>query len=303
MQNVMMIMKKKSFSKCFISAPAGLNIDALISLLESKGVLAFDAYMVWHDDIPSSVEEEIENSDFLVAAFSPNMPNANVLYEIGFARGAKKPIFLVVQDEGTIPRFLKDTVYVRASLDNRQLISFYMDKFLSKYKKGVKKRIARSKESRARKLDRSYLEEQLRSIREQGTEMDFLSFVRDLFRSQGFVVDTSHEISEKGADMSIWVDSLESSFGNPILVEFKMGNLSEPLLERAEAQMRRYLDKTNVRSGLLIYFDRRRHRFNRSKLRVPLVIRLDIYDLVEKLAKHPIDRVLLHERNRVAHGG
>lgn len=298
-----MIMKKKSFSKCFISAPASLNIDALISSLESKGILAFDAYAIGHDaDFPPSVEEEIKDSDFLVAVFSPNTPNANVLYEIGFARGAKKPIFLVVQDEGAIPRFLKDTVYVRASLDDRQLISFYLDQFLSKHKKGVKKRIPRLKKP-SMGLDRSYLEEQLKGIREKGTEMELLHLVRDLFRSQGFVVDTSHGTGDKGADMSIWVDSLESSFGNPILIEIRMGRLSERVLERIEAQMRHYLSRTNARSGLLIYFDRQGRRFNRSKLQLPLVIRLNMYDLVEKLAEHPIDRVLLRERNLVAHGG
>ena len=295
-------MKKKSFRKCFIAAPAGLNVDTLISLLESKGIIAFDAYTMWRDKIPPSVEEEIEDSDFLVAVFSPKTPNANVLYEIGFARGAKKPIFLVVQDEGAIPKFLKDAVYFRASLDDRQLISFYLDQFLSKYKKVVRERIPRLRKA-SMKIERAYLEERLKDIKEQGTEMDFLLLVEDLFRSQGFVVDTSHGMEEKGADISIWADSLESSFGNPILIELKMGNLSETFLERAEAQMRRYLSKTNTRSGLLIYFDRKGRHFNRSKLQLPLVIRLDIYDLIQRLAEHSIDRVLLHERNRVAHGG
>jgi nucleoside 2-deoxyribosyltransferase len=299
---VMTSKAKMPLSRCFISASADVNTQVLISLLKSKGVCSIDAYTVSRHHISPSVEDEIESSDFLLAVFSPKTPNPNVLYEIGFAKGAKKPIFLIVQDEGAIPQFLTETVYVRSSLGDRQLISFYLDQFLSKQEESVKKVTLWTKKP-SLKLDKANLEKQLESIREQGAWMTFLQLVKDLFESQGFIVDASNSMMDKGADMSIWVDSLESSFGNPILVELKMGNLSERVLKTAEEQMRSYLNKTNARSGLLIYFDRRGRRFCQSKLQLPLVIRLSISDLIEKSAERPIDRVLLRERNRVAHGG
>jgi hypothetical protein len=294
--------KRIPISKCFISASADVNTQALISLLKSKGIHSIDVYTVSRHHISPSVEEEIESSDFLLAVFSPRIPNPNVLYEIGFAKGAKKPIFLIVQDEGAIPQFLTETVYVRSSLDDRGLISFYLDQFLSKRKESGKK-VTRWTKRPSLRPDRANLEKRLEIIREQGTGRAFLQLVKDLFESQGFVVDASDSMIDTGVDMSIWVDSLDSSFGNPILVELKMGNLSEPALERAEEQMRSYLHKTNARSGLLIYFDRRGRRFHQSKLQTPLVLRLSISDLIEKSAERPVDRVLLRERNRVAHGG
>jgi hypothetical protein len=270
-------------------------------MLRSKDIHASDAYTVGSDQVSRSIEKEIESSDFLVAVFCTDAPNANVLYEIGFARGAKKPLFLVMEGLEAIPKFLQDEVYVRASLDNQDLISFYMDQFLSKYRRSVKKQSPRPKKA-SMKLDRSCLEEKLRHIGEHGTEMAFIVLVKELFSSEGFVVDTSDGTRDKGVDMSTWIDSLEPTFGNPILIELKAGDLSEQILERTEERMRRYLSKTNSPSGLLIYFDRQGHTFNRSKLRTPMVIRIDIRDLIEKLDRNPIDRVLLQERNFVAHG-
>lgn len=297
-----MYMKKKSFNRCFVSVPVGSSTKPLLSLLRDKGILANDAYTLWKDNYALSVEEEIRNSDFLIAVFSPIMKNPNVLYEIGFARGAKKPIFLIVQREGQIPSFLMDTVYIRASLDDQQLVSSYLDKFLSKHKKHWKKPGPRLQKP-LMKQDIASLKERLKNIEESGSGSDFLQFVGDLLRSQGVLVETSFGVEEKGADMSIWVDSLESSFGNPILIEFKMGNLSEPNMKMAENQMKRYLSKVNIRSGLLIYFDRKGRHFKQSTLGAPLVIRLDVRDFVEKLADHSIDSILYRERNLMAHGG
>lgn len=293
---------KKSLSKCFIAAPANLNINALLSLLADKGISAFDAYTLWNNDIPPSIEDQIKNSDFLFAILSTDVSNANLFYEIGIARGSNKPIFLISQDAKSIPIFLKNGLYVITSLDNLQLISFYIDQFLSEYKKIAKKKITSTK-SPFSKLDISQFKKRLRNIRLHGTYMEFQYFVQDLFLSQKFVVDASHAMKDKGADISIWVNSLESSFGNPILVELKMGNLSESILNTAERQMQNYLTKTNTRSGLIIYLDRKGNRFNRSKLRLPLVIRLDVFDLIEKIEKLPLDSVLLHERNLIAHTG
>lgn len=301
-QNVVMYMKSKSFDRCFISVPVGSNTKPLLSLLSDKGILANDAYTLWKDNYALSVEEEIRNSDFLIAVFSPIMENLNVLYEIGFARGAKKPIFLIVQGEGQIPDFLMDAVYIRASLDDQHLVSFYLDKFLSKHKKRRKKPVPRLQKP-LMKQNIASLKKRLKNIRESGSGSDFHQFVGDLIRSQGVLVETSFGVEEKGADMSIWVDSLESSFGNPILIEFKMGNLSERNMKMAENQMKQYLSKANIRSGLLIYLDRNGRHFKQSTLGTPLVIRLDIRDFVDKLADNSIDSILYRERNLMAHGG
>lgn len=295
-------MVKTFLRSCFISTPVGLNTQPLLLLLRDKGIIAYDTYTPGHDNIVSSTEEKIKKSDFLIAFLTSNLNN-NVLYEIGYARGAKKPIFLIVQSDVSIPSFLMDTVYVRASLEKLDLISMYLDKFLSRKKRQKtykRKEIPKSKQSTL--YSKSSLEERLQEIIDNGTTEDFLLFVKDFFEYQGNLVDVSSGIEDKGVDMSIWINSLEVILGNPILVELKMGNLSENVLKLAESQMKHNLLKGNLRTGLIIYLDRKERNFQSSKLIDPLVMRFDIRDLVRKLATdYPIDRILYEERNKIAH--
>ena len=132
--------------------------------------------------------------------------------------------------------------------------------------------------------------------------IEFSHFLEEFFENQGFVVESSN-VPDIAADMSIWIDSLEQTLGNPILVEAKCGKLSETLLEQSERQLRGALRKSNLRSGMLIYLDSSRKHFRPSKFALPLVIRFEISDLIEKITKEPLDCVLLNERNKIAHGG
>ena len=65
-----------------------------------------------------------------------------------------------------------------------------------------------------------------------------------------------------GVDMALWLDEVESSLGNPLLVEVKLGRLTESKIAQAEDQLRSYIVKTHARAGLLVYLDRQGHRFD-----------------------------------------
>ena len=237
----------------------------------------------------------------MVAVITLKTPNSNIFYEVGLARGLGKPVFLIIQDEGTLPIYLKDMVYVKASVKDLEPIAFNLDQFLLQYGKQKKTRVTRLKRPKAMP-NIEYLKKDLGKLTKQGTEIEFLSLVTNLLKSENVILNLSHGIEEKGADLSLWIDSLELSLGNPLLVDLKIGDLSESILEKTEEQLRHFLEKTNARVGLLIYFDRKNHHFNRSKFMEPLVIRFEIRNLIEELTKSPIDRVIISERNRIVHG-
>jgi GTP cyclohydrolase II len=132
---------------------------------------------------------------------------------------------------------------------------------------------------------------------------ELTTFLVNLLKTEGAVVSQQHGDRDKGVDMALWIDSLESSLGNPILVEIKMSCLTEDQLKIAEDQLRRYLTTTNSRSGLLLYLDREKKRFRRATLGMPLIIRLDIRDLINELRTKTLSRVLLSERNAMVHQG
>lgn len=295
--------RQKKLKRCFISASADLDIKPLLRFLRQKRIDAYDAFSIsYADTMMPLVEKEISNSDFMIAVVSLKASSPNVFYEIGFARAAKKPIFLIIQDEGLVPTLLKDLAYVRAAVNDLEVIDYVLAKFLSKHKHRIKRR-PKIVEFPKAKPHLKPLESDFESLLRQGTEMDIISHVANLLKSEGVVLNLSQGPKDKGSDMSLWIDSLESSLGNPILVEVKTGRLSDSALARAEHQLRRSIQNTNASAGLLVYADRRGRHFKPSKFKLPLVIRLDLRDLVEKLSEHPIDYILLSERNRIAHSG
>ena len=295
--------RKRELKRCFVSASADLDIKPLLELLKEKGIEAHDAFSIsYTHTVQPFLEKEINNSDFLVAVLSLKSPRPNVYYEIGFARAARKPIFVIIQDEGLVPTLLRDFVYVRAAVTDLKAIDYVLSQFLSKHKYPTRRRprlVASPKTKPNLKISESDLQGMLR----QGMDLDIISLVADLLRSEGVVLSLSHGPRDKGSDISLWVNSLESTIGNPILVEVKTGNLSDSTLERAERQLRESIQRTNASAGLLVYADRRGRRFKPSKLNLPLVIRLELRDLIDGVSKYPIDYILLSERNRIAHSG
>jgi hypothetical protein len=299
--------RKKNLKKCFIVASSGLNIQPLKNLLKGRNIEVYDIIStpLTGISISSLVKKMINNSDFVIAIISLKDPRPNVFFELGLAYGAKKPVFLIIQDEGFIPMDIKDMVYIRTSIDNLEIISSTLDQFLSKHEYPIKKykfRIARTRIERQPKEKSSveFLQRDLENIAKQGNVIEFESFLANLLKTEG-VLTQSREV--KGADMALWIDDLESSLGNPILVEVKMGKISESSLLQAEEQLRNYLLKTNTRAGLLIYLDREEKHFKRSKFRIPLIIRLEAHELISELSDRSLALIILSERNQMAHFG
>lgn len=300
-------MEKRRFTKCFISAPVDVNTSAIMDLLRSKGVSVSDFYSLGVVSDSTSVESEISKADFVVAILTSYSSNQNVFYELGLAKGFKKPIFLIVTDESSIPYFLKENVYLKANLTDSSILSFHLDQFLLKQKSLSRKWVDTQTPYHKRPplQNKKYflqLESKLASLIAECSGIEFSNFLEDFLRNQGFVVESSQG-PKLGADMSIWVDSLEKTLGNPILIETKCGKLSERRLELSEMQLREILNKSNLRSGILVYLDKDSRQFQPSKFTIPLVIRFEISDLIRKLTKEPLDCVLLKERNKIAHGG
>jgi len=292
---------RKELRSCYISASANLNIRPLMDLLRNKGIDSFDAFSAPHmDRVLPSVEKEIRNSDFLIAVVNLGAPKPNVFYEIGFARAVKKPIFLIVEGVSMIPTLFKDLVYVKAKVDDVSAINYVLSQFLAQQKYSVRRGLKTIEPPKA-KPDIKFERRDLEGIVKQGREVDLANFVAKLLKSKGVILDRSFGVREEGSDMSLWIDSLEYSIGNPILVEIKIGNLSNTSLAKTEEQLRKYIKTSNASAGLIIYADRRGKLFRPSRFKLPLVIRLSFEELIDRLAKQPIDRIILSERNRIAH--
>ena len=103
-----------SKNRAFITAPwnpASGRVREIIA-----GVLReFDIEVVPDWDVPGSFDffSAIQSSDLVVADISGQKPNPNVMYELGFAHGLRKPTLLLVsQESGRAPSDLAGILYL-----------------------------------------------------------------------------------------------------------------------------------------------------------------------------------------------
>lgn len=304
--------KQTALKSCFIVASIAVNIETLRSALANRGIQVRDALSLpsGPGSILGAIESAIRGADFICAIIVPQM-SPNVLFEIGLAYGARKPLFLIVDKGADLPANLKDIFYVRASPSDAKAIEFNLNHFLEHQARGVSRKypeIFRDSQG-GPYIPSSSLKGMLRATleslqRSEGAEaaLALESLVADLFAEASAVVAQERYHPDAGADMAVWLDDIESSLGNPLLVEVKSGRLSQRRLEQAELQLRRYLTQTNAQAGLLVYFDQAGQRFPSSSSMWPLVVRFDVRDLADIISRGELVATLLKERNKAAHG-
>ena len=298
-------MSREKPATCFISAAADANIQSIKTILEERGIKCFDTKDVpWVSSgtLSSLFKDEIEKSDFVIGVLSLKFLNPNVVFEIGYAEGVKKPIFLIIEDEGLIPTDIKDMMYVRTSAINFDKIQFALDEFLSRYKY-KKRQISLKKDviRRSKNLE-NYIIDIENSMIQQYRGISIENIFSSIFLEDKLILIKDSSI-DRDVDLAIWIDELEASFSNPILVEFKQTNLSDSTLNNAEIQLKNYLIKTNTRLGLLIYLDLQGKIYESSKYDLPLVLRFEARDLLKKLTKKNLAEIIISERNRLVHQG
>ena len=150
---------------------------------------------------------------------------------------------------------------------------------------------------------RNYIVE-LEQLRQSGYERETERLVEDMFNYIGIMYKESPEIEEGfRPNFSVWLDSLEGIFGNPVIIELKLGNLSEHKLYSAEEKLYSYLLKSNANAGILLYLDRKGRRFLSKRFIHPNIIRMDISDLIRDLNELTLEEILLRERNKILHLG
>jgi hypothetical protein len=293
--------KEKSFKSCYVIAPFSKDTYDLIDLLKRHGIQTNGILSFSDSDISLSntIEEGIRKVDF-VCAFIPPKASPTIFYEVGIARGAKKPIFMIIEEKSLPDMYLHDMVYVRASIKDQNAIEFALDQFLAKYRQ-ISKRIPLNKEVRSEKLEIKPFQDSLELISKENNPFEIESFVADLFKYLKDVTIVERQELDKGIDMALWVDNLEPYFGNPILVEVKSRVRSKSLLMKAEDQLRNYLEKTNASLGLLIYLGNDIKKMKNQKIRQPLVIWLELHELVSMLSKNSLAEIIMAKRNEMIH--
>ena len=296
--------------KCFISASFETETDNIKSVLAENGVDVFDLYdFSIGESIQQILKRKLRQSDF--AIFILTEENKNVLYEMGVCEGLGKQHFIFLDKKLTIPFYLTNKLFIHSDLNDRVFLKNSIEKILQDVSKKRLKTSRTTTEKKNQKEDKynrdikdnleSYLP-QIQRLREIGTGQEMETIVEDIFKTLKLNYVDNTTARDKGVDFALWNDELGRIIGNPIIVEVKYGNLSNNIFENAEQQIKRYIEKSDAKIALLLYLDKggKRHKI-KSSLR-PLFISYDLEDFTKELINSSFERIVLNQRNKIAHG-
>jgi hypothetical protein len=103
-------------------------------------------------------------------------------------------------------------------------------------------------------------------------------------------------------DLAVWLDELDVSVGNPLLIEVKGRLISPDEAAGTRSQLLHTLQQTGARSALVLFLDDPEDAARVTDLSLPNVLFLGIYDLLHRLQRRGFGEVIRDLRNRVAHG-
>jgi hypothetical protein len=293
------------FTTCYIAAPRGTDTIALRSVLEDRGVIWSDAFSLEPSGptLLDSIERAILEADFVCVAIPVGEPTATVYFETGLAFAHRRPLLLLIEPEANVPLDLQGLVAVRVHLDDPRVLELPLDLFLQNAQDRLV-RLNGYRRPRVTPIDVAEVRLALQELRGSDTNGGprFEQLVARLFEQAGAIVAMPGGGADRGVDMAIGITELQSSIGNPILVEAKYGNLTRQQITETVAQLQTYAASVEAAAALLVYWDREGKSFPAESNLWPPVMVLSALDLAEIISQGRLANYLIHSRNLAAHG-
>lgn len=292
---------------CFISAPVGVNLIKIKSILNKKGL-----EFIHPSEIPSSgqsisekISKLISHADLFIAVFDNELPNGNIYFELGLAVAQKKQIIILAPSNFELPSDLAGLLYLKIDADNIEALGFTVDQLLEApiKKKKIRPPRKRPVTIRPRSVISSTAIEKIKLIIPDTSEYDLESLVAEILKESGISIVRQPEKRDYGVDMAIWSDDLGSFLGNPILVEIKRSLKELGQIKKITEKLLTYLDKTNSRSALVLYSEGPPSREVQNIAGVFNIFFFQIGELVQQLQDSSLVDVIRIRRNIVVHGG
>jgi hypothetical protein len=286
-------------SRWYVSASAEVDLSPLFGKIRERGgepYLLSDVAHLGESNV-DSLRSAIAEADRVVVVLTEGKDSSNSLLETGLALGLGKNVVLVVDPDVSLPASLSGQIVVRAPITDLAAIDFLFDQ--------IKGRAAPAPD-RIRPtgqplgaladslLDRAAL------LRTNGTQQPGLALealVVEAIEASGAVA--VHAAGrDRGFDLGVWSDDLDSIASNPILVELKT-NFSL----NAERQALSALHLTpGARVALIIYLAGDPGDAGVIETRFP-VLAVQFDQLLSRMRSLSFAEVVRDLRNQSAHRG
>lgn len=290
---------------CFIASSSDANLNVIKALLEKRGIRPFVAseQMPTSASLLEQVNNAISKADLIIAILDPEQSNANTYYELGYAHALGKKILILAPPElKNIPTDIAGLLYLRTNVENSDAINFALDQALAVPESTKHKHSWPILKSQPIGQLADALIEKLALLSDQVTERDIQQIVMSALEASGISVAISSSPHEIGADLAIWDDELDPWIGNPFLIEIKNRLTNPTHVTELLNQISIYLQKSNSRSALVIYYNGLPPQVFDSQPTVSShIFFLDVRQLLEGLRDHSFSDIIRNLRNRRAH--
>lgn len=282
---------------CYLSYQYNTDLTAIRKILNEWNVEYTDPVnrISAGQSIVEKIKDLIEEADFILVLYTQN---TNIAFELGMAYQLKKPIFAIVpESEENVPVFLSSMLYLRADFNDLEKISYSLNLFLKNLEKKKPTKSNKDKippkRTEHKKLDLPDFD----SL--SGIELE--TYVKNLLTQLDLdiVIENQKKFKDFRADFSLWLDELNSTIGNPVIVEVK-SRISQSSYKNAINQLTHYIDKSNAKAGLLIYNNPNKIYFERET-GSPNIFSIDINELANQLKNKGFGELLVDLRNKSIH--
>lgn len=289
--------KAFSFDRCFVSAPAGMDLGQLPEALSERGI-------DWQWAASNSIEafnvyRAIRDADAVVAILDGATANYRVLHEMGVAAALEKPILLIASSNRTIPIDLKFFSVARLKLSDGKALRFHLDAFMATPKQSV---FERTELPDLKKIERPQSEwiSSKRGIGLPDSEIEKQIF--DLIEASGgsaiYQPQSLNDLQGYRPDLLAWLGLLDAELLDPVAIEVK-GRVNPKQLRDIEERLLKFMMTSGVTTGLIVTTEPVEKRRTPSWLNL---FWLELDELRSLLETGQLGSHLRELRNRAAHG-
>ncbi|SDY29535.1 nucleoside 2-deoxyribosyltransferase [Citreimonas salinaria] len=279
------------YSRCFISAPYGMDLGVLPTLLGERNI-AWN----WSEDAPAGTgyAPTIQRCDFVVAVLDGTQNDQRVLYEVGLAEGLNKPVFAIAISKrvGKVARSLFS--FVDTKLSEGAALSFHLDAFLSTPHETVFERDRRSFSSRVFEPEEPTVPAQ--QFHSQ-LEARVYATITDVGGSA--IAEPKNGDSRIRPDLLMWLGSQDAELFDPAVIEIKGQLLDASAAKRAEKQLLDFMQVSGVRCGFLLSENEPPPKRRQMS---PYVFWMSVEKFIALAQNGNLGRHVRGLRNRAAHG-
>lgn len=284
---------------CFITAPAGSNLDVLTHALRDRDIrIVVPQGLPVGAELGTEISSLVAGVDLVIGVLTRERRSEWVLFELGLAWARGKRILLFAPPNNVhLPSTLRGLLTVRANLSNREAIEFALDQLLAAPELSPRPASLRETVRPLGPSARDYLQRSADGA-DAVPEADLERLVSDALGEAGVGAIVTSRERDQGADLAIWSDNLQTSVGNPLLIEIRARSPGSKTSDAAR-ELSAYVSASGSRWGLLLYGEGPEEQRG-----LPAnVLALSVSRLFHRLQDETFDDVIRDLRNRRVHGG